>query len=686
MEPKTPGYVIRQAFPAYRVFIFGKEVTGDVTSVMNNWHDGPNPSTCTITLLSPEDKYIVTHDDIVKIVTKRGYNGDIGNVENNTMPVAENSISTDVKASVTDVKDMKWHEQNGVLTTKIAADRISMPTDASNQISNVEPQSEELIERFPFQCGKPIFHPMDPVRVAFRDPFDPSTWCWIFCGFVSDFTENVGVNQEKTLTVVAESPAKLLRYARFTANSGIVDASKLYVRNAIVADIQTKTAYANLFTDMSIQQVFFAMLFGIEALGKDIIQRAGINLDLSHTTVEQVAISAHGTSSVKKLVGGVGHPNMADSRIFIFGPKDESTTSETSDAFPPGIKSESISLQEYQNRISHKVSTTDIKSMRNVEATNVSGSSTPHTGDGMSIEDVITTIGTRPDLYPVDGGRMFIMLPSNIGHNQRGVITRDFNGGSFALNTEWTTRSEVLYEIIQRAEFVFYVSPRGDWIVEFPMYDFLPSSFGEYEADYTIELRDTATIDATFSDAKVYTQAVTTVHPLAGYDFSGQVGREIGQQGVVTLWPLIPFYGVRNAPVTSRGYISTMKASVLYSHIVLNRLNADAYTQTVSINPRVQAWLNRPMKVQLRDHIGTVKNISHSIVWGASGYCETSLTMNAMRGWDGTTEKDGDKINKVYYSIGGEGARPLNYRLLLDPPPKTYAPVRMTKTGMMRGH
>jgi hypothetical protein len=686
MATNDSNYVIKQAFPAYRVFIFGKEVTDDVISVDTSWHDGPTPSTCTITLVSPEDKYTITHEDIVRIVTQRSGTDGAASTVDKSLKSAVNSISTG--AAALDVENTKWDKSTGVIAAKLACPMVSMPPDSINQLANGAPQSEDFIDRFPFQSGKPIFHPMDPVRVAFRDPFDPATWYWMFSGFVSDFNNSFGANQDKTLMIVAESPAKLLRYARFTANSGIVDISKLLVRTAIVADIATKSAYANLFVDMSLQQVFYALIFGVEALSKDQIQKAGLNLDLSQSTVTELLSCANGSAYVTKPVGGVGHPDMAGSRIFIYGPQDEINNAlSEGEAFPPNIpiNRAPITLDQYQSIISHKVVYSDVDDMKNSEASSISGAQPQ---PAFTIDDVITIVGSRPDLYPVDGGRLFIMLPSSIGTNQRAVITRDFMSGSFALNTEWGTRSEVLHEIVQRAEFVFYVSPRGDWIVEFPMYDFSPSDYGSHEADFTVLLEDTCSVNDSFSDSKVYTQAVTSVTPISGYDSFTNVGREIGQQGVVTLWHLIPFYGVRNAPITARGYISTKEASVLYSHIALNRLNADAHTQGVSMNPRAQAWLNRPMLMHACDHIGTVKSITNNITWGASGTCDTSVTLNALRGWDGETETVGNVVQKVYTTIGGRGSRPLNYKMLLDPPPKLSPPIKgkLLSSGLRSSH
>ena len=59
--------LVRHAFPAYRVFIYGYEVTEDVFEVDVNWNIGRAPMTCTVTLSNELDKYLYTLEDLNKI-------------------------------------------------------------------------------------------------------------------------------------------------------------------------------------------------------------------------------------------------------------------------------------------------------------------------------------------------------------------------------------------------------------------------------------------------------------------------------------------------------------------------------------------------------------------------------------------------------------------------------------------
>ena len=55
---------VRHAFPAYRVFIYGVNVTEDVLQAEVRWNYGRAPNTCNITLANDLDKYIFTTKDL----------------------------------------------------------------------------------------------------------------------------------------------------------------------------------------------------------------------------------------------------------------------------------------------------------------------------------------------------------------------------------------------------------------------------------------------------------------------------------------------------------------------------------------------------------------------------------------------------------------------------------------------
>jgi hypothetical protein len=71
---------------------------------------------------------------------------------------------------------------------------------------------------YPMYEGDCVFNSNDPVRVAFRDPFDPLVWYWMFAGFVDSFTEEYSEDQESIVTLTCTDVSKVLRYSVLQTN------------------------------------------------------------------------------------------------------------------------------------------------------------------------------------------------------------------------------------------------------------------------------------------------------------------------------------------------------------------------------------------------------------------------------------------------------------------------------------
>jgi hypothetical protein len=346
------------------------------------------------------------------------------------------------------------------------------------------------------------------------------------------------------------------------------------------------------------------------------------------------------------------------------------------------------SLAAYQNTISHEVKPSDLSTLRAkadeftpIEeseyqfATVLSKADLVGTPPQDAIEATITIIGSRPDIYPVDGGRVFMLLPRDVAGRNSSIASIDFIG-SFALTTDWASRADVISEILERIEFTWYVTPKGDYVVEMPLYDFAPSDFGSYGNPWYIKLEDTISMGTVFSDQNLYTLAVT--HPSLIQNLTTAESKDFARNMSVILWHLIGQYGVRQIPIQPRGYVYTTAGAQYYTHICINRANANTFSQSADIVPNLCVWPNRPMMMDIIDHYGTVQNVSHNITWGTPGDMTTSVGLSYMRGWDGTLMRSPDEPNtpiKQYFTIGGMMGRPLNYALLFNPNQRLLVPI-----------
>jgi hypothetical protein len=716
------GYNVLYGFPAYRVFIFGQEVTADVTAVTVQWQEGLQPGTCNITLANKNYRYTITHNDMLQIAKYRNVPLDaLEKLKDNTMPKALQVPASEILARTNDytafnpigdddlAHDPSRGSQNikqNVVSAKIHAGSMPLPDALEGEQVTIGQTVTNLptpAYRFHFQVGKYIFHPMDPIRVFERDPYDPDVWYYMFSGLVSDIASSKDTSGDSTVTITAEQPSKLLRYARFTANPGLTDIAQLAVREGITADVAFISAYATSMAHLTVPEIMYAMMFGINAFGNftmpnTIGERMGA-IDVNNSvrganqadlnpafpsgtlenspqavetadTVSENVFSAHGQSVLRKRKWGVGHIKLAGSKIFIYGPTSTGTTQGATPNNPnsglplalgapvPISQDPSASLETYQRYIDHTVRPSDAKDLyAEVGATDAEVASLPTT-----VKDTITLIGSRPDLYPVDGGRLIMLLPRDVAGQNSSITSIAFTA-SFALTTEWASRADIIAEVLERVEFSWYVSPKGDYIVEFPLYDFSPSAFGDYGAAWDIPLSDTMTYDTALSDAQLYTQAVCVPEIFQNYPLPASA--KVGRTQAVILWHLIGMYGVRQAPISPRGYIATKAGARIYAHYSLNRLNSNTFTMDANVVPNLCLWLNRPVMMNVIDHYGTVHGITHNITWGTPGDMTTRMQLAYMRGWDGTINKQ--TLEKQYYTIGGVMGRPLNYALIFNP-------------------
>ena len=305
------------------------------------------------------------------------------------------------------------------------------------------------------------------------------------------------------------------------------------------------------------------------------------------------------------------------------------------------------------------------------------------------ISETIRIIGENPQFYPVDGGRLIMLIPKSFhSSTNREILLKDVVD-SFALKTDFKSRLGMIYNAIERIEFVFYESPKGDLICEFPLYDFDPDDFnvnndstqqvshyntlnnivtedsavqrGPFGPRYTIAKRDTYNFSKGITDEKIRTQIASSWHPVQNYVSGVGTLRDIAKPAVVTLRHLVPLYWLRIEEVAPKGFIASEKAALLYIQIMLNKTNADARTLGINAAPNLGLWLNRPIYFAPRNCIGTLMGLGHNITWGMGGSMDTRINLTYIRGWDGLLDNKG-KV--VYTPIGGMPSRPLNYKIL----------------------
>lgn len=533
--------------------------------------------------------------------------------------------------------------------------------------------------RYPFQVGDCVFHSNDPVRVFWRDPMRPKLWYHMFAGFVTDWVDRVNEDNDRVVTLRCEDVSRILRYARVTTNPGLFDIQ--YVRQHPDAVIHTWYNYGA--ANLTLPEFLFTLIFGTTDTGVDLpgIDLPGVQ-SFSYTRYQPFSGDPVTDFTVADAIGAFNYDRSFVALLPISGPEPKNTTAAK-------LRSRFIDIRdlaEYQALLDHEVRLADLDNMVARGAFSTARAQVRMYADGSAeIEDVVNAIGTNPALYPVDGGRVIMLLPKSLGVADRDLLLRDLVAP--ATQTTWTTRLKLIYDLVERIEFSFYASPRGDIICEMPLHDFQPDDFGttspvslsrlavqlDLQGDrstadtrgpfgphYVIPRAETVEWDRSFSDEHVRTVVTGNDSVFKAYAQTGDTGK-IGQQPqVARREALFPQFGVRQEQVDSRGLIATPEGMKLYCELVLNRLNADARSAHMTCLPRVQLmWPNRPLEFEARSFVATTRKVTHAIRWGQD--IASTLDVNYQRGWSGQVTAAG---RPIYEPLGGMASKPLNYALM----------------------
>jgi hypothetical protein len=659
------------------VFIFGYEVTEDCDDISTNWTCARAPSSATIQLLNLNDKYIVRRDDMVALYP---------NQIKSFVDKAPDSELAKIYDRVVNDREVVKDSFNDPKSTKSRIMKIKRHPVYSVQSQSTDPftgtkGTNKSLPIYPFIEGKSIFHQNDPVRIFVQDPFDPQVWYWWFSGSITQITDSVrGSTLEKTLSIQCEDVSKSLRYARITANPGFRD-PKFFKSDT---DIATFTGFSTPLQGKSFQEAADFLVFG------DVVTSKPTDSALLSVPVVNPITGRTFNRQVLRTAAGNFKALPQAKRVFTLAKASNPQRAVTT-------------LADWQNKhLNHVVDVADITTLR-ARSDNPEGASavverlkqTVATAqeDGEFTTsltwEIMTEIGSNPADYPVDGGTLLMLLPEGLGKLGEDVVAKDFVSSISAIS-EFKDRRSVMYDLVSRVDFVFYADPKGNLVIEFPLFDFDPAHFQsvaaagpkkasndetltavrfthlapsgavtfDNERRFTIEDEALDGWDATDSDAPVKTVAYKV--PEVTLAFKAAQGTGARKPEVVKLDALIPIYGWRAVQSDPGKPVATERAALIACAIELNKANADAYTYKLPLLPRFSAWLNRPMLFRHRNHLGTVTSIAHKITWGTDA--RTTLNFNYARGWTGNIDEASGRM--VYETIGGREARPINYAAL----------------------
>lgn len=606
--------------------------------------------------------------------------------------------SSSVRSSVRGVK-------GSVIATKLKErTQVNEPPPADSYITTSKKKAysnalEKLASlsgeapRYPFQVGQFIFHTNDPVTVFERDPFDATKWYWTMSGYLTDWSEDVSAGGSRTIRVVAEGALRTLKHSLVSTNWALYDIAALNRSDKIAL---ARTWFSEGFSGLSLPELVYLMIFGANAAGVETrlpsSQVSSVATDEDEAAAirsskfsgvqgfDGVRLGIHGRTEFKASTDGAGSFDFANSKVYLL--------SDTQVVTPPGAEEDSAQgytfsigvkkaeppaanqLERWQNAIDTQVviedlltkvvtDGQDVAESTYLEALSLKNSGTK-LGLRLATEKVISFIGGHPEFYPVDHGRVFMLLPSTLGE-ERDLIVRDLVN-DISQKSQFTNRLAILLNLVEKIEFSLYDTPKGDIVIEMPLYDYEPRNFGRFAQRYIISDEDTCHWSSSFSDEHIKTMVAAT------YNISPKfsIGKSVdvwAPPGIVSLDAMIAQFGVRLDYLDPHSAVTSARGAAYYAHMALNKNNADAWRASVRTVSRLGIGPNRPIQFSCRHFIATTRSVTHTLTAGSSGGLDQTLETNYRRGWSGMQTDDG---YPVFEPLGGMASRPLNYRELLS--------------------
>ena len=251
--------------------------------------------------------------------------------------------------------------------------------------------------------------------------------------------------------------------------------------------------------------------------------------------------------------------------------------------------------------------------------------------------------------WPVNGS-MHMLLPSSGTGAANLVEFEHAKGGSDT--REWTTRYDAICDLCNRIDYQWWTTGNGDVVVEFPMYDFSPSDFGEFRTVLTVDQHvKTGSLDE--DSGEVVTAICVTgnigwkeVNPNDTYP------KGLQPRAIVGSTNLARRVGV-NMQTHPLPFCDRPDTLVRLGYIELQKRLADANKVGVTFTFRPFILPNKPFYHRTRLAIGLTTAVTDSLA--THERAETNIDMRYLRRMD---------INGKFRFITGGESVPISYNTL----------------------
>lgn len=510
-------------FADIRAFIMGVEVSnyliGDVAVSRNvNGTDG----TCTFVLDNNYDRFIIRPENLG--TPTPAYNFSQGQSPGVQLPdFGDNLFSNDIRKldkskfsfitsnrndqngtfeyDETPKKEMFEYKYPQVLefsginnsntasVSKYSTGGSVAPADTQYVNTNASLGSQ-VKPRYDLTIGACVIHLHDEVRLFLADPnSDPLNdadrrWMPLFSGCVSTApVSHNRMNGESSISVSCSDVRYLLRKMRLATNIQSADQKKVYVkfddaigmfRDMMPLAGSGNVKFENVLSTLSYREITRAILCGDSKI--DIQER---DTQKGHAFVPVLDLNGGSNPYQDKISGSKVHQFSSDMNMRGTG------------TFTLGEEVGFDRLATWESRVTAMEGWNDLVLFgvkcdwyTNADVDIIGGGTCPISFDSRQTE--VNASVEQPSPFSILNGFVHYLFPGaktdSLGIRnaiERAVV----NPGS---DVSWTNRLDVLTQTSDTLDYKFYVSPMGDFVFEFPMYDFQPQLFGKYMGCYTV--------------------------------------------------------------------------------------------------------------------------------------------------------------------------------------------------------
>lgn len=599
-----------------KVFICGVDVTpwlsGDISV---NYGEGAGINVLNLTLTNQYDAFVLTEKNLgEKDVSKAFRNLDPYSPTGDYSERAKMEIWNRKNADGRNVK----HKVN---TFGPANGRTGQVLSATNNESSA---TEDTTRRYPFSPGSLVFHKYDQVRVFARNPLSRvDEWMVVFSGFldVKPYTRD-RVNGMSTIRITAQDIRFPMQKMRTQTNPsaavGNQNTLTFVGKGKSIPGDQPNAGYFNDLIAPNQQlnhvlggQTFRDSLYFLILGGKPTRKFGGV-----------------GVTDISPDNGGIAKNLSAVGRMVL-----------GFEAYYHPEKNRKDNTLETWNNVIH-FGNREGKFMTYADVLRI-GSETHEWGNNDLWARKVNF------LWPAEGAPNTNLVEFGVATNVTDKVA-------------WSSRLELILDMCQNIDYKMYVSPWGDMVFEFPMWDFNPDNFGpSYAECYRFNLH---VISEDINDEGG--EAVTAVQVNSNYlntnirgdasDASQTAGQQTFGELIRTAYSntLASRIGVQVKTIFKPG-ITSPSALSKFALLELNKAIADYNKFDFKTQYRPFISVNRPIHNVPAYRMGSVT--SFTTTWRLRDTVDLDINLNCVR----KAEMNGGKV--TFKTVTGGESSPLSY-------------------------